>query len=67
MYNFDKDKVQQELDLQREVTQEFDQNRKELRDTLHKIADSKRQQAEIIRKENYIDGKMATIQMNHWH
>ncbi|WP_239327046.1 hemagglutinin repeat-containing protein, partial [Snodgrassella gandavensis] len=55
--NFDKDKVQQELDLQREVTQEFDQNRKELRDTLHKIADSKRQQAESIRKENYIDGK----------
>jgi filamentous hemagglutinin len=55
--NFDKDKVQEELDLQREVTQEFDQNRKELRDTLHKIADSKRQQAESIRKENYIDGK----------
>lgn len=55
--NFDKDKVQQELDLQRDVTQEFDQNRKELRDTLHKIADSKRQQAEIILKENYIDSK----------
>ena len=28
-----------------------------MRDTLHKIADSKRQQAENIRKENYIDGK----------
>lgn len=55
--NFDKDKVQQELDLQRDVTQEFGQNRKELRDTLHKIADSKRQQAEIILKENYIDSK----------
>ena len=55
--NFDKDKVQQELDLQRDVMQEFDQNRKELCDTLHKIADSKRQQAEIILKENYIDSK----------
>ncbi|PIT37881.1 hypothetical protein BHC43_08265 [Snodgrassella alvi] len=55
--NFDKDKVQKELDTQREVTQEFDQNRQELRNILHKIADNKRQQAENIRKDNYIDGK----------
>nr|WP_218966490.1 hemagglutinin repeat-containing protein [Snodgrassella alvi] len=55
--NFDKIKVQKELDLQREVTQEFDQNRHDLRDILHAVADNKRQNAEDIRKKNYIDGK----------
>ena len=55
--NFDKDKVQKELDLQREVSQEFDQNRLYLRNTLHQHVDKKRQEAEEIRKNNYVDGK----------
>ncbi|MCL4982957.1 hemagglutinin repeat-containing protein, partial [Neisseria meningitidis] len=55
--NFDKDKVQSEIDLQVKVTQEFDSNRKALRAEINKAADEKRQKAEDIRRENYIDGK----------
>ena len=55
--NFDKDKVQNEIDLQVKVTQEFDGNRKALRAEINKAADEKRKKAKDIRKENYIDGK----------
>ncbi|OOF46630.1 hypothetical protein BKK51_01835 [Rodentibacter trehalosifermentans] len=47
---FDKDKVQKELDLQREVTQEFDKTRQDIKQELYNIADKKRAEAVEIRK-----------------
>ena len=47
--NFDKDKVQKELDLQREVSQEFDQNRQELKKELLEKARKKYEEAQIER------------------
>ncbi|WP_239327018.1 hemagglutinin repeat-containing protein [Snodgrassella gandavensis] len=50
--NFDKDKVQEELDLQREVSQEFDQNRQELKKELLQQARKKYEEAEEERRKN---------------
>nr|WP_312266989.1 hemagglutinin repeat-containing protein [Neisseria sp.] len=49
---FDKDAVQRELDLQREVSQEFDKTRQEVKQELYAIVDDKRAQAAKIRREN---------------
>ncbi|MDF7676898.1 hemagglutinin repeat-containing protein, partial [Neisseriaceae bacterium ESL0693] len=54
--NFDKDKVQEEIDTQVDVSKEFDQNRKEAVKTIYAVADQKRKEAEDIRKNNYING-----------
>ncbi|HDR1027181.1 hemagglutinin repeat-containing protein [Pasteurella multocida] len=50
--NFDKDKVQAELDLQRNVTQKFDQNRQDLKAQLYAKVDEKRAKATEIRRNN---------------
>ncbi|OOF46639.1 hypothetical protein BKK52_11185 [Rodentibacter trehalosifermentans] len=47
---FDKEKVQKELDLQREITQEFDKTRQNIKQELYNIADKKRTEAVEIRK-----------------
>ncbi|WP_218638494.1 hemagglutinin repeat-containing protein [Histophilus somni] len=50
--NFDKERLQKELDLQREVTQKFDQTRQEVKAELYDIVDEKREKATQIRKIN---------------
>jgi filamentous hemagglutinin len=55
--NFDKDKIQSEIDLQVSVTQQFDANRQEAKQEIYNKIDSMRAEAEKIRQENYIDGK----------
>ncbi|XDZ50095.1 hemagglutinin repeat-containing protein [Neisseriaceae bacterium CLB008] len=50
--NFDKDKVQKELDLQREVSQAFDQNRQEVKDRLYSAIKDKRDEATALRMAN---------------
>lgn len=50
--HFDKDEVQREIDLQRNVTQEFDRTRQGIKDELLKIADAKRAEAVEIRRNN---------------
>ena len=50
--NFDKDKVQQEINLQVSVTQQFDQNRQEAKQQLYAIVDQKKSEATEIRKQN---------------
>ena len=57
--NFDKDKVQSEINLQMDVTKQFDANRQEVKQEIYNKVDKMRAEAEKIRKENYIDGKMA--------
>ena len=54
---FDKEAVQKELDRQREVTQEFDRTRQQVKQTIHGMVDDKRKKAESIRYGNIIDGK----------
>lgn len=54
---FDKEAVQEELDRQREVTQEFDRTRQQVKQTIHGMVDDKRKKAESIRYGNIIDGK----------
>ncbi|HFC6349081.1 TPA: hemagglutinin, partial [Neisseria lactamica] len=49
---FDKDRVQSELDLQREVTQEFDKTRQGVKQELYAVVDSKRAQATKERLKN---------------
>ena len=48
--HFDKEKVQKELDLQRDVTEEFDRTRQDIKKELYEIADKKRAEAVAIRK-----------------
>nr|WP_228550030.1 hemagglutinin repeat-containing protein [Rodentibacter haemolyticus] len=55
--NFDKDRVQKELNTQLAVTQAFDKNRIEAKQELYDIADKKRAEAVSIRRGTYIDGK----------
>ena len=55
--NFDKDKVQSEINLQMDVTKQFDANRQEVKQEIYNKVDKMRAEAEKIRKENYIDGK----------
>ncbi|NUF09849.1 hemagglutinin repeat-containing protein [Snodgrassella sp. ESL0324] len=50
--NFDKNKVQKELDSQREVSQEFDQNRQELKKELLSQARKKYEEAEAERRQH---------------
>lgn len=50
--NFDKDKVQQEINLQVSVTQQFDTNRQEAKQQLYAIVDQKKAEATEIRKAN---------------
>ncbi|WP_100152692.1 hemagglutinin repeat-containing protein [Snodgrassella alvi] len=50
--NFDKDKVQKELDTQREVTQEFDQNRQDLKKELLQKARKKYEEAQLERLQH---------------
>ena len=50
--HFNKDEVQREIDLQRNVTQEFDRTRQGIKDELLKIADAKRAEAVEIRRNN---------------
>ena len=47
---FNKDDVQKEIDLQRNVTQKFDQTRQDVKQELYNIADKKRAEAVEIRK-----------------
>ncbi|EHO48139.1 hemagglutinin repeat-containing protein [Haemophilus sp. oral taxon 851] len=49
---FNKDDVQKELDIQRSVTEKFDQTRQGIKDELLKIADAKRAEAVEIRRNN---------------
>ena len=56
--HFDKDEVQREIDLQRNVTQEFDRTRQDIKKELYNIADKKRAEAvEIRRNTRGEDGK----------
>ncbi|MGE8654479.1 MAG: hemagglutinin repeat-containing protein [Acinetobacter gandensis] len=55
--NFDKDKVQSEINLQMDVTKQFDANRQEVKQEIYNKVDKMRAEAEKIRKENKIDGK----------
>ena len=56
--HFDKDEVQREIDLQRNVTQEFDRTRQDIKKELYDIADKKRAEAvEIRRNSRGEDGK----------
>ena len=56
--HFDKDEVQREIDLQRNVTQEFDRTRQDIKKELYDIADKKRAEAvEIRRNTRGEDGK----------
>ncbi|AZI13983.1 hypothetical protein [Avibacterium paragallinarum] len=50
--NFDKERLQKELDLQRDVTQDFDRNRQDVKNELYAIVDKKRENATLIRKIN---------------
>ncbi|MDG6894663.1 hemagglutinin repeat-containing protein [Volucribacter amazonae] len=50
--DFDKERVQKELNTQVKVTQELDKNRQEIKAKLYSIVDSKRALATSIRKEN---------------
>ena len=50
--NFDKDRVQKELDLQRSVTQDFDKNRQTLKSELYSRVQAQRDQATELRREN---------------
>ncbi|MBQ9259391.1 MAG: hemagglutinin repeat-containing protein [Neisseriaceae bacterium] len=50
--NFDAQEVQAEIDLQREVRQDFDQNRQAVKKDLYAIVDKKRAEAEKERKEH---------------
>ena len=55
---FNKDDVQKEIDLQRNVTQKFDQTRQDVKQELYNIADKKRAEAvEIRRNTRGEDGK----------
>ena len=54
---FDKDKIQKELDLQREIVQDFDQTRQGVKQIIYDIADEKRAKAVEIRRNTTIDGK----------
>ena len=54
--NFDKDKVQAEVDLQVEVTKEFDETRQGVKKEIYGYVDKTRAKAEDIRKNNFIDG-----------
>ena len=55
---FNKDEVQREIDLQRNVTQEFDRTRQDIKKELYNIADKKRAEAvEIRRNTRGEDGK----------
>lgn len=57
--HFDKDKIQKEIDLQREIIQEFDQTRQDIKKELYEIADKKRAEAVEIRKNTSgDDGKV---------
>ncbi|HHS0789909.1 TPA: hemagglutinin repeat-containing protein [Neisseria meningitidis] len=49
---FNKEAVQSELDLQREVTQEFDKTRQGVKQELYAVVDSKREQATKERLKN---------------
>jgi len=49
---FNKDDVQKELDIQRSVTEKFDQTRQGIKDEILKIADAKRAEAVEIRRNN---------------
>jgi hypothetical protein len=55
--NFDKDKVQSEINTQVSVTQQFDANRQEVKQEIYNKVDEMRAKAERIRRNNYIDGK----------
>ncbi|WP_039088141.1 hypothetical protein, partial [Gallibacterium anatis] len=44
--------MQKELDLQRDVTQDFDRNRQDVKNELYAIVDKKRENATQIRKIN---------------
>ncbi|UJZ89381.1 hemagglutinin repeat-containing protein [Haemophilus seminalis] len=48
--HFNGDEVQREIDLQRNVTQKFDQTRQDIKKELYNIADKKRAEAVEIRK-----------------
>ncbi|WOE32914.1 hemagglutinin repeat-containing protein [Acinetobacter sp. SAAs470] len=50
--NFNKDKVLSEIDLQVDVTQQFDANRQEVKQQLYAVVDQKKAEATAIRKEN---------------
>ena len=41
--NFDKERLQKELDLQRDATQDFDRNRQDVKNELYAIVDKKRE------------------------
>lgn len=55
--NFDKDKVQSEINLQMEVTKKFDANRQEAKQEIYNKVDKMRAEAEEIRRNNYVNGK----------
>ena len=56
--HFNRDEVQREIDLQRNVTQKFDQTRQDIKKELYNIADKKRAEAvEIRRNTRGEDGK----------
>ncbi|SUU37209.1 Uncharacterised protein [Actinobacillus seminis] len=54
---FDKDELQNELDYQVKVTQEFDKNRKEVIGYIYSKAEDARAEATEIRRTTEIDGK----------
>ncbi|WP_406812368.1 hemagglutinin repeat-containing protein [Histophilus somni] len=54
---FDKDELQNELDYQVKVTQEFDKNRKEVIGYIYSKAEDARAEAAEIRRKTEIDGK----------
>ncbi|WP_151803139.1 two-partner secretion domain-containing protein [Acinetobacter guillouiae] len=55
--NFDKEKVQSEINLQMEVTKKFDETRQEAKQEIYNKVDKMRAEAEEIRRNNYVNGK----------
>lgn len=55
--NFDKDKVQSEINLQMDVTKQFDETRQGVKQEIYNKVDKMRADAKKIRKENFIDEK----------
>ena len=55
--NFDKDKVQSEINTQVEVTKKFDETRQGVKQEIYDYVDKKRAEAKEIRMATVIDGK----------
>ncbi|MDG6881149.1 Filamentous hemagglutinin [Phocoenobacter uteri] len=55
--NFDAKAVQSEVELQVEVTREFDKTRQGVKAKIYQEADKRREEAVQIRKENSVEGK----------